>query len=370
MATVVFPDGLVVKALTRDQELRSALNDQRFVRGVQHWKALKEGQIDPSHPMAQMMYIDSLLVYDGDLHTSRRRMLAPGFSPAAMRALSPVVGQIVEEQLDLLADATEPIDLKAEFAFPVTVRVLCALLGLDVEHMPQLADLIRTSMAGTGAGSTEQVRRAVVDVVAHKRAEPDERIVTTLLDARDEHGEPLSEQELVDTVMLLLSAGYETTMGALVNIVRALLTHPEQRDALLQGDLTWDQVITEGLRHDGPVNVLAWLFATEDVHYPNGQIIEAGEAVLMCYLAANLDPARHGDTAHRFAPDASHTGNLAFGHGPHHCLGRPLAQLELNTALPRLFERFPALRLTEAAIEPEPSVIMNQPQRLLVHPRV
>lgn len=367
MATVVFPDGLEVKALTRDAELRSALTDRRFVRGLQHWKALQDGTVDPNHPMAQMMHIDSLLVYDGDLHTNRRKMLAPGFSPAAMRTLTPVVEQIVVEQLDLLAKATGPVDLKAEYAFPVTVRVLCALLGLDVARMPSLAELIRTSMSGTGAGSTDQVRQAVIEVLTHKRTDPDEHIITTLVEARDDNGQSLSERELVDTVMLLVSAGYETTMGALVNIVHTLLIHPEQLNALVEGDLMWEQVITEGLRHDGPVNVLSWLFATEDIDYPDGQHIEAGQAVLMCYLAANLDPHRHG-TAHQFSPQAGHPANLAFGHGPHHCLGRPLARLELNTALPQLFKRFPDLQLVQEPV-PEPSVVMNQPQQLLVHTR-
>lgn len=367
VATVAFPDGLVVKALTRDTELRAALTDDRFERGMRHWKALQNGVVDPDHPMAQMMAIDSLLVYDGDLHTSRRQMLADAFSPAAMRALRPVVEGIVAEQLDELGRAPSPIDLKSEYALPITLRVLCTLIGVDTAAVPDLDVLVRASMAGTGSTTTDQVRRHMITLVSHHRSHPDGSLVSSLIAWRDEDGHPLSEQELVDTVMLLVSAGYETTMGALTNITRALLTHPDQRTALSAGLVSWERVITEGLRYDGPVNGLGWLFATEDVHYPNGQVIQAGDAVLMCYLAANHDPQRHGPRATTFTPNREHTSHLAFGHGPHHCLGRPLARLELEIALPALFDRFPDLYLVDAPITPEPSIVMNQPRQLLVH---
>lgn len=362
---MVFPGGLEAKALTHEAELRSALTDERFVRGVQHWRALREGTIDANHPMAQMMHIQSLLVFDGDLHADRRRMLADAFSPRAMRTLTPQVRQIVEEQLQELADAHEPVDLKGAFALPVTVRVLCALLGLDETDVPGLTGLIRDSFAGTGLATTDQVRGAITDLVQAKRARPDAYIVTTLIQARDAHGERLSERELIDTVMLLVSAGYETTMGALTNIAHHLLSHPAYRTDLDQGHLSWEQVIEEGLRADGPVNTLTWLFTTEDVAYPDGSVIEAGEAVLMCYLAANRDPARHGTDAADFNPHRERRPHLAFGHGAHHCLGRPLARLELQQALPALFTRFPQLRLAEPG-PPEPSVVMNHPRSLLV----
>lgn len=367
MARVAFADGLEVKALTHEPQLRAALADPRFARGVQHWKALHEGDVDPAHPMAQMMRIENMLVMDGAEHTRMRSLVAPGFSPTVMRTLGPTVERIVDAQLAVVDNADQPVDLKADFAFPVTAGVLSALLGLDLERMPDVPELIRGSMSGTGEATTDQVRQAIAAVVAHKRQEPDEYIVSTLIAARDENGATLSDSELVDTVMLLVSAGYETTMGALLNITRALLTHAESRAALRRGELTWPQVISEGLRYDGPVNVLSWLFATEDIHYPDGSLIASGEAVLMCYLAANRCPARYGHTAPMFTPEREHSPSLAFGHGPHVCLGRPLARLELETALPRLFERFPDLHLAEAPMLPEASVVMNQPQHLMAH---
>lgn len=367
MARVAFADGLEVKALTHEPQLRAALADPRFARGVQHWKALHEGDVDPAHPMAQMMRVENLLVMDGAEHARVRSLVAPGFSPTAMRTLGPTVERIVDSQLDVVEKTPQPVDLKADFAFPITAGVLSALLGLDLERMPDVPELIRASMAGTGQTTTDQVRQAIAAVVAHKRSDPDKRIVATLIAAHDENGATLSDTELVDTVMLLVSAGYETTMGALFNTTRALLSHPESLAALRRGELAWSQVINEGLRYDGPVNVLSWLFATEDIHYPDGSLIASGEAVLMCYLAANRCPARYGHTAPMFAPAREQSSSLAFGHGPHHCLGRPLARLELETALPRLFARFRDLRLAEEPVLPEASVVMNQPQHLMAH---
>ncbi|WP_460772077.1 cytochrome P450 [Nocardiopsis nanhaiensis] len=225
-------------------------------------------------------------------------------------------------------------------------------------------------MAGTGAATTDQVREMIAHLVAHRRAHPDpeDRLVSALIAGAQDGDHPMPETELIDTVMLLVSAGYETTMGALTNIAHLLLTHPAHLEALRGGEVTWGQVINEGLRHSGPVNTLSWLFATEDIDYP-GQVIEAGEAVLMCYLAANRDPHRHGPSAGDFIPGRARSAHLAFGHGAHHCLGRPLARLELEIALPALFERFTDLRLAQSPVEFEPSIVMNQPAQLLAYPQ-
>ncbi|PSK99026.1 cytochrome P450 [Murinocardiopsis flavida] len=364
--TVEFPGGIVVKALTRDAELRAALTDPRFVRGIRHWRAYTEGEIDTEHPIVQFMNVDHMLTANGHDHLRLRKILQPGFTRRPMEALRPIVSAILDELLDDVARAPQPVDLKAALSFPLTVRVLCHLLGLDAQHIPEMGEHIRRAFNQQDETANAAVRTFVTDVLAEKRAAPDDRILSHMLTARDADGAPLSDAELTANAMLLVSAGFETTMGALTNIVRALLEHPEQLAAVRSGATTWGQVVEEGLRYDGPVNTLGWLFATEDVHYPGGEVIRAGDAVLLCFMAANHDPDRHGPAATAFDAVAAHQSHLAFGHGVHHCLGRPLAELELSIALPGIFARFPDLRLAPDQDIPEPSPIMNHPRTLPV----
>jgi cytochrome P450 len=163
---------------------------------------------------------------------------------------------------------------------------------------------------------------------------------------------------LIWTLILMIGAGFETTTNLITNAVRALLTHPNQLDQVLHGRCRWGAVVEETLRWDPPIANLPFRYATDTIDL-DGVRIPAGEPVLICYGAAGRDPDQHGPTAHRFDITRTQRGHLAFSHGPHYCLGSPLARLEARIALGALFESFPhlALAVTDDDLHNQPSII-------------
>src|SRR5690606_28426710 len=174
----------------------------------------------------------------------------------------------------------------------------------------------------------------------------------------------LSEEELVWTAVLLVDAGYETTVGQISNAVRLLLEHPDQLALVASGAVPWERAVEECLRHSASVAMLPFCFPTRDLEL-GGHTIGAGEPVMMAYLAANRDGRA------RRAPDAfdvtrTDSRHVTFGHGPHHCLGAPLARLELTVVLPELFARFPGLTLLDGEPERVRSLFVNRTRELWV----
>ncbi|MUL42605.1 cytochrome P450 [Streptomonospora sp. PA3] len=161
-------------------------------------------------------------------------------------------------------------------------------------------------------------------------------------------------------------------MGTLANGVRGLLAHPDQLARVTGGEVEWTAAIEEILRRYTSVSLLPAVFSTCDTEVA-GVPVPEGEMLLLAYGAAALDPGAWQDPG-AFDVGRDARGHLAFGHGPHLCLGAPLARLELAVALPRLFERFPALALdaereAAGAASPVESWMMHHPKQLWVRPR-
>jgi cytochrome P450 len=208
------------------------------------------------------------------------------------------------------------------------------------------------------------------DLVAAKRVAPGDDLTSGLIAARDEDDARLSEAELVDTLIMMIAAGHETTVNLLDQAVTALLTHPDQLRLVTSGERTWTDVIEESLRWQAPVANLPLRYAVEDLDL-DGVTIRRGDAILAGFAAAGRDPALHGDTAGEFDLTRADKTHLSFGHGVHYCLGAPLARIEAEVALPALFGRFPALALAVPADELEPvrSFISNGHRALPVRLR-
>jgi cytochrome P450 len=181
------------------------------------------------------------------------------------------------------------------------------------------------------------------ELVAGKRERPGDDLSSALIAARDDNAS-LSEDELVDTLVLFVNAGHETTVNLLSKAIVALLTEPGQLGMVRAGRVTWEDVIEETLRGQAPVPNLPLRFAVEDIDI-GGVTLRTGEAILACYGAAGRDPLVYGPDAGQFDPTRAVKDHLAFGYGVHHCLGAPLARLEAAIALPALFERYPDLTL-------------------------
>jgi cytochrome P450 len=209
------------------------------------------------------------------------------------------------------------------------------------------------------AATAAQIGTVLPALVAYKREHPGDDLTTELINVRDS-GDSLSDDELRDTLLLLIAAGHETTVNLIGNAVHALLTHPEHLERVLSGEISWDAVIEETLRWTPSIANLPLRFAIEPIEI-GGVRIEAGDAIITSYLAAGHDPDQHGPDADRFDPTQERDEHLAFGIGVHRCIGAPLARQEALAALPALFARFPDLRLAvdESELPHVPSFIAH-----------
>jgi cytochrome P450 len=296
-----------------------------------------------------------MLSVDPPDHTRLRRLATKAFTQTRLEALEPRIRQIAADLLDDLAAHEEgPVDLVAEYSRPLPFAVIGELLGINRTDQRRLAGWFATLLAPySGANPPAQAVAAsdhivgfLTDLVDNRWAAPTEDLVGDLVRAcRDSM---LTRQELLSTVFQLVVAGHDTTTSLIGNGVTALLTHPDQRDALAADPSLVTRAVEEFLRWDAPVPHSTFRYATRDVTIAD-TVIPAGVQVLVSLAAAGRDPDRNAD-AHTF--DIGRTGatHLAFGHGIHHCLGARLARLEAEIAFTAVLSRFPGLQL---AVPPE-----------------
>ncbi|ORT58334.1 cytochrome P450 [Streptomyces sp. CB03238] len=370
VAPAEWPGGVHCWAVVGHAELETVLTDPRFARSPARWRALREGEIPPDWPMLAHLTRQWMLTADGADHRRLRQAVSAAFTPRRVEGLTPAITRTVDALLDELATAVAdgPVDLRSAYALPLPLRTLCALFGIPSQDQPAVVALVGRAFSRSAltpeesARLTREINAYLADLVKSRSAAPGDDLVTDLL--RGDAAGRLSEAELLDTLWLFLGAGFETTAGALVNTAHALLAHPEELRRALSGEVGWDTVVEEGLRHDSSVYALPFAFPTEDVEL-GGRSLREGDALLLCFAAANRDPRRGSG---RFEPrrDGERARHLGFGHGPHFCVGAPLARLQLRIALGALFERFPDLRLAAPPAPPVPSLIASTPSALYV----
>ncbi|HUN31937.1 MAG TPA: cytochrome P450 [Trebonia sp.] len=345
----------------------------------QHWPRFIAGEIVGKWPLYLQVSVDNMFTAYGHAHRRLRRLVAPAFSARRLDALLPSVRQNTAALLDDLARRTEPVvDLRAAYAVPLPVRVISDLLGVPADMRTRFKETIdriwnTTSTPEEAMAATADVYDMLGDLIGRKRAHPADDMTTALIAARDEEdGETaLTARELTDTLLLIIAAGYETTVNLIDNAATALLASPGQLSHVREGRATWNSVVEEALRYAAPVSHMPMRYAVADIPVPGWGTIAKGEAILPSFGAASNSPRHQGPSAGTFdvtRPDKSH---IAFGHGAHFCLGAPLARAEGVTALAGLFDRFPALRLAvpEADLEPIPSILGNGHITLPVHLR-
>ncbi|GLZ16051.1 cytochrome P450 [Actinomadura sp. NBRC 104425] len=356
--------------------VRAVLADSTISKDPRNWHAWTTGQIPRDWPLISWVAPRNMFTADGPDHRRLRDPVKRAFHPKRVDAMRPRITAIVGELLDQLAEHAadgQPIDLKAQFALPLPLQVICELFGVpepDRPHMQRLCDTaFDQGRPGVDhAAAFAELRAAVADLVAAKRRTPGDDLASAL--ANDAHS-GLSDAELVDTLVLLVGAGHETTVNLITNAVRGLLTHPTQYTLLrgLQLDDwgVWEEVVEETLRWASPIAALPLRYTTAPVTIAD-VTIPAGEALLLCYGAANRDPARYGTDADVFDFRRPLGAHLAFGHGPHFCLGASLARLEARIALEALFDRFNvALTVKPGELEPLPSLVACGTKALPVH---
>lgn len=344
---VVSSFGNRVYLVTRHEDVKAVLSDhERFSNGRPPGFALPGAPVMSEEELASAR-AGNLLGLDPPEHQRLRRMLTAEFTIRRMKRLEPHIVEIVDAHLDAMAAAGPPSDLVADFALPIPSLVICELLGVpytdreDFQHR-SARQLDLSLPIAERFGLQRQARDYMRQLVGRARRDPGEDILGMLV--RD-HGDELSDDELVGIAGLLLLAGHETTSNMLGLGVLALLRHPEQLTAVRDDPDAVGPAVEELLRWLSIVQNAIPRFTTTDVEIA-GVRIPAGELVFASLPAGNRDPDFIQDPdildIRRGAP-----GHLAFGHGVHHCLGAPLARMEMRIALPALLRRFPDLALAE-----------------------
>ena len=291
------------------------------------------------------MRAGNLLGVDPPEHTRLRRMLTPEFTVRRMRRLEPRIVEIVDDHLDAMEKAGPPPDLVADFALPIPSLVICELLGVpyaDRESFQQrtskLLDISLPMDERLELG--RESREYMADLVAGAQAAPGEDMLGMLV--RD-HGDDLSTDELIGIAGLLLIAGHETTSNMLGLGTLALLRHPDQLALVRDDPAAVAPAVEELLRFLGIVHSGIPRTTTQDVEV-GGVAIPADSLVILALATANRDPRFLAD-GDRLDVTRDAAGHVAFGHGVHHCLGAPLARMEMRIAFPALLRRFPGLAL-------------------------
>lgn len=345
--------GVPAWTVTAHAEARRLLTDSRLVKDIGRWTLWQSGEVTREWPLIGM--IDSgrsMFTVDGAEHRRLRTKTAQAITPRRLEQLRPAIEQITYQLLDTLEERGadgEPVDLKSVFALPLPMRVISVLMGVDPKLHPRLHELYKAFFSvltpqEERLGVIDELDGIFTEMVRARAAVPADDLTSALILA-DEGGEPLTEEEVVGNLKAMVAAGHETTIGLILNAVRALLSHPDQFQLVREGEVSWETVIEETLRWDTPTTHLLMRFATEDIEVGDG-VIREGEGVVISYRAVGWDEAQHGADADRFdITRATPIRHITFGHGPHICPGAALSRLEAAIALPALFERFPGLRL-------------------------
>ncbi len=308
----------------------------------------------PGDPSPREMLDLSLVQLNPPEHTRLRRLAAPAFTPRRMVAYE----ALVEQRIDQLLDAVDPVagfDLVTDFANPLPIAVISELLGVpDVDEAEFAGYGATLATALDGLHSIGHVRRLVSaqrrlyrifdDLFALRTVEPRDDLVSTLLAKQSEQPDQITPETLSALCRLLLVAGFETTVNAIGNGVRALLADPEQWQRLVADPSRAEAAVEEVLRFDPPVQ-LTGRAVLSDTDLAGTPLVR-GQAVVLLLAGANRDPQAYADP-NRFdltrAPGPEH---LALSGGIHYCLGAPLARLELAAAFRALAVRLPRLHLT------------------------
>lgn len=343
-----------IYVLSRYEDCVVMLRDPRFVRN----RTTANGgmRFPVPLPKSVQLLMNSMITADDPEHRRLRDLVHQAFIPRRLRALSERIELLTNELLDQIDDS-ESVNLQEVYCRPIPVTVIAEMVGVDADEVPMLAEYIDSFANGfsglrlmkTFAWDLPKSIQFVRGLIERKRSNPGDDILTGLIQATDDDGDQLSEDELVAMVFLLIIAGHETTVHLISNAVITLLTHPEQFARLKANPELMDTAIEEILRYNGPIHGTKPAYATEDVTL-HGVTIPKGAAVIPLTGAANFDPDFF-DNPDQF--DISRTPNqhLGFGKGIHYCLGAPLARMETKLALTTLFDRYPALRLAVPAKE-------------------
>jgi cytochrome P450 len=359
--------------LTRYHDVVAALNDPRF--SAERTGAMQALTGRPElKPFFDFLAV-RMLFTDPPRHTRLRGLVSKAFTPHAVEAMRSHIQTLVDQFLDRVRPQGQ-MDVIADLAYPLPVTVIIEMLGVptrDRERLKRWSDEFvvyfskapnevtpeEYATAARAVAAEEDYFRAAV---AHLRTAAEPGLLGGMARA-EEAGDRLTEQELYANANLLLTAGHETTTNLIGNGTLAMLRHPDQLEKLRADPSLLPAAIEEFLRFDAPVQ-FTHRVAKENVTIGD-KLIRRGQFVYLILAAANRDPDRFADPD-RLDITRKDNHHVAFGQGPHFCLGAPLARLEAQIAFAALLRQFPAFRLAADRVAYRPTFNLRGLQSLPV----
>ncbi|MEV0222084.1 cytochrome P450 [Streptomyces sp. NPDC050704] len=330
--------------VTRYEDVCAVLADRRFSA---ERKRPNFPHVGPPRSSVPGNFIFS----DPPEHTRLRRLVARNFTARTAEELRPRIQRYVDEAVDRMAAAGPPADIKTELALPLPVQVGAELVGIPRPDADLFLEVSRAIMSRGATPEETKARlgaahRYVAQLAETKQREPGDDLMSRLVAEREATGD-CTREELVGLVMVLMLGSYETTSNSISLSVLLLMSQPGvlarvREDASLVGPVVEECLRFTTVTHTGIPRI-----AKEDVEV-GGQLIRAGEGVVVSNVAANRDEAVFEDPE-RFDPDrfagAQPVQHLAFSYGVHPCIGQSLARAQMQVVLETLVRRFPGLRL-------------------------
>ena len=348
--------------LTRHADVRRALRDRRLGR-IDQQTVDRDAWGLPALRDELAAYYDvehwALVWLEPPNHTKIRRLVSKAFTLRRVAELRPRIREFADRLLDPIVERGR-MDLVNDYAAPLSVQVIAELLGAPTTHWRRMLEwssrITRMYEFNTDAAQTRSAVEACVEftqycaeLIQRRRAEPRDDLITALCFARTEDG-TLTDTQIVSMIITLLNAGHEASVNTLANGMLAFMQHPDQWDLLTNGDVAPGAAVEELFRWDAPIQTFdRWVVA--DSYEVGGQSIGKYEQVTVLLGCANRDP-RHFEDPNSFLIGRGDPTHVSFGGGVHHCLGAPLARLEVEVGVSRLASRCPRLELVDEPVRP------------------
>lgn len=354
--------------VTRWDITRDMLTDPRLSKSASKAGFSLEDTRMPMYAPENAPLRHHMINADPPEHAHLRQPVQKILTTGRVQKLESWIQQVTDELIDRIAPLGR-VELVADVARSLPVFVICELMGIPEKDRGELKRWSRAVVAAPAAGAEYQqlaatlreVYEYLTRLIASKRSEPDDGLISSLIDVWDnDSGElHLTEHALLSTVFLLLFAGQENTSDMIGNGMLALMRHPEKM-AQLRGDPSLlTTAVDEFLRYDSPGNITTWRFALESIEVEQ-VVIRRGEPLLIAMPAANRDPERFPDP-HNLDLQRSDNPHISFGHGIHKCLGAHLARMQGRIAIGTLLRRLPDIQLAVAPSELryKPSILVR-----------
>ncbi|WP_370936099.1 cytochrome P450 [Amycolatopsis sp. cg13] len=335
---------------TRFDDVKAILSDTRFSANPHTPGFPVRGLPGSDHPLVA----DSMIRQDPPLHTTLRRCVVKYFTPRAVESYRPQVEEIVDRHLDALSAGSGQADLVSQFALAIPTTVITQMLGIPIEDAPRFFDL--TERQTTLSLSQEEMYRTVeefralgLEYAALKEANPADDLLSHIIREQYEAG-GITRDQLAALITILIIGGHDTTAGMIGLSIYTLLRRPDQLALLRSGERSWDVAIEELLRVHSVARMGPRRAATEDITI-GSHTFRKGEGVVASIWSANHDESKYARTTWEdFEIPVERPQHLAFSFGPHQCVGQNLARMELRVVLPRIFARFPAMKLMDPEV--------------------